>query len=248
MTLVSLLGDVGAGKTLFATREAVRQSSKPPDINNPLGRKILANYNINIKNFTPLTPEILLDKKMLGSFVILDEAYNWLEPRRSGQPINLFSSYILFQSRKRYMDIFMTDQLLETIDIRFRLMTNYEIDCFNREPDGFEYHVFKTTRGVRHRGRKFFLPISEAEKIFPLYDSWEFINPINDDMVHDISSNKAESIKQVDLIVSQLLKLNDAKVYTMPMIRDYCTRQEPSISIKMAKRIYDAIKATAMYC
>src|SRR4030042_4075128 len=131
--LISIEGDVGSGKTLLSTFMA---------IDDP--RPVYANYKINIPNFKPLKPEMLweLNKPTL---IILDEAYTWLENRTSGKPINRYMSYILFQSRKRGLDFILTDQIVGTIDPRYRWMINFDIQSEVHE-HGFLYQLTKLSR------------------------------------------------------------------------------------------------------
>ena len=230
MTLIQLLGDVGSGKTLLATAFALYEK-----------RPVYANYKIKIPNYHEMRPEILA-KLNIPSLAILDEAYAWIESRRSGKPINTFMSYILFQSRKREIDFILTDQLLGTIDVRFRQMTNYEIHCRHIVDIGFQYTFYKLSGFTTYQPTTYIMPYSVAEKIYPLYDSWELINPIDDEMIFNITQDKGEIIKEVDEVVNYLLNQASAKEYRKGDIADYCLRHGyPKTHVDL---IYNAIKAT----
>jgi deoxyadenosine/deoxycytidine kinase len=229
--LVNVDGDVGSGKTLLTTHIANKDT-----------RPVFANYHINIPRFTYLEPEMLFSMKNKNEprIVIIDEAYNWLESRLSGRPINVYSSYILFQSRKRGIDFFLTDQLFETIDLRFRKMVNIEIYC-EAVPEGFEYIIQKISRRKVFKPKKLIMPYKYAETIFPLYDSWEFIDPIDKDMMFKVSQNKTSIIEDIDKIVDELLEIAEAKSYTKGIVEDYCLRNDyPDSYVKM---IFNTIKA-----
>jgi hypothetical protein len=226
MTLISLVGDVGSGKTLFATYLASKDN-----------RPIFSNYKIKLPTYTDLKPETLTSLTS-SCLVIIDEAYTWLESRLSGRNINLYLSYILFQSRKRGLDIILTDQLIGTIDVRFRQLTNYEIYCQNIET-GFEYTIHKVNRYANYKPMKLLMPYSTAEKIFPLYDSWELISPIDDNLVFNITEDKGDIISQIDEHTKILLKSSKSKI-SKPMVSDYCLRNNlPKSFINL---IYNSIK------
>src|SRR4030043_860537 len=111
VTLINLVGKVGSGKTLFMTADSVNS-----------GRPIYANYEIRHKKYRALTPELLMDPDLHGAVICLDEAYAWLESRTSGKDINRYMSYILFQGRKKDIDFYMSEQLLSSVDLRYRDM------------------------------------------------------------------------------------------------------------------------------
>jgi len=232
MTLVSIVGDVGSGKTLFSTYIATGDS-----------RPIYSNYKLKLKKYHDLKPETL-NKLKEQSLVIIDEAYTWLESRLSGRNINLYLSYILFQSRKRGLDIILTDQLEGTIDLRFRQLTNYEIQCQNVD-DGFAYDIYKVSSYHQYKPMRFVMPFSIAETLFPLYDSWELINPIDDNLLFNVSEDKGDIMKEIDVIVATLLKKANANQYSKGIISDYCIRNKhPKTYIDL---IYNAIKSTEVF-
>ena len=229
--LISAIGDVGSGKTLLATYLASKDE-----------RPIYSNYKIKLPNYHDLKPEIL-SVINTSSLIIIDEAYTWLESRLSGRDINLYSSYILFQSRKRGLDIILTDQLDITIDVRYRMMTNFLVFCQQTER-GFEYTFQKMSRLLSYRPKKKMMPFSVAEKIYPLYDSWELINPIDDNLLFKVSENKGDILKIIDKITAALLKQAPASEYTTGIIEDICLRnQYPKSYVKL---IYNSIKASKL--
>jgi hypothetical protein len=232
MTLVSILGDMGSGKTLLATYFALNDK-----------RKVYSNYEIKIKNYRDLKPEMLAVMNE-PSLIIIDEAYTWIESRRSGSDPNQFFSYILFQSRKREMDILLTNQLRSTIDVRFRNLTNYEIYAQHLPDIGFEYYLIKKSSFNTYRPMRFILPYKLAEKIYPKYNSWELINPIDDNLLLSVSEDKSSIIAETDSHVDKLLKKAPANKYTRGIIVDYCLRNNlPKVYIDM---IFNAIKASSL--
>lgn len=203
MTLILIRGDVGTGKTLFATGLCLDDT-----------RAIRANYHIKDERATVIEPEDLDD---LGdaAIVVIDEAWAWLECRLSGKPINIFLWRILAQSRKKQMDIVLTTQLDEVIDKRFRMMSNIVIDCFNH-PDGYLYEI--KCRGKRPYA--VLLPFEAAKDIYPYYDTMEEIVPYDDDIKFKIS-NKQKRVPAQDAIIDELLAVAPAEEWTLGTVEAY---------------------------
>ncbi|OGN87470.1 MAG: hypothetical protein A2Z74_04680 [Chloroflexi bacterium RBG_13_46_9] len=214
VTLINLVGKVGSGKTLFMTADSVNS-----------GRPIYANYEIRHKKYRALTPELLMDPDLHGAVICLDEAYAWLESRTSGKDINRYMSYILFQSRKKDMDIYMTDQLSSTIDLRFREMLDWEIRCkvipTYKHPKEFRYTIIDVAERKAYR---FILPIENAKQYFGLYNTNQPISPIDDEMMVKISKSKDSILEQVDGIVDAIMNECPIKLINKAVIADFCIR------------------------
>jgi hypothetical protein len=233
MSLTNIVSDVRSGKTLWATILALTEKSYA----NARGfepRPVLANYKIEIPNWRSLRPQMLhnIDYSCL---VILDEAWAWLEARRSGTPIHIFMSSILFQSGKTGIDIVLTDQIEGTIDKRYRLLMNYRVECENLgEGVGFIYYFQKRIKGGFTEPTVKFLPYSEAEKVFPFYNTYELINPMDDSLLFKVSDDKEETMEIVSEIVDKMLKIFPAGVWKLPMIENYCLkRKHPKYLVKL---------------
>jgi hypothetical protein len=229
--LILVRGDVGSGKTLFATGYALDDS-----------RALYANYRIRRKGWHNLKPEVLITLNEEPSLIIMDEGYTWLESRTSSSHLNRYLSYILFQSRKRQMDIIITAQLSRSIDVRFRLMANYDIYCEAMDI-GFYYEITKLSARKIYEPIRTMLPFSEAEKIYPKYETFEKI-PINKDLIEDITTDKAEVIGEVDIVVNELLKIAPAKKWTKGAVANYCLRND--IPRHRVELIINAIKGQAL--
>ncbi len=235
--LVNFVGDVGSGKTLFTTALALNEN-----------RQVLANYDIKIPNFKRLKPEMLFDENLPASFIILDEAYAWLESRRSGTPMPIYMSYVLFQSRKRFIDIAMTDQLEGTIETRYRQMLNWSVECYEEKGIGFSYFFSKRVRGGFIGPFRYFLPLENAEIVFPFYNTLEIVQPMDKELLYKVSEDKEETVEVVDTIVDEILKKFPLNAVKKAVVADYCLRNKHPhylvelvfnrIKTKIAENIY----------
>ncbi len=114
-----------------------------------------------------------------GINVILDEGYTILESRTSSKYTNLFLSYIVFQLRKTQRNIFVTVQEISSIDIRYRRQWDYYIQCerihdFELDSDLWDFKYIIYDKKKRSRS-VWILSYKEAEKIFPLFDTYEIV-------------------------------------------------------------------------
>ena len=107
--------------------------------------------------------------------VFIDEGYTWLESRISGSKLNKLISYLLFQSGKRGLDIYITAQLFSTVDLRFREQSSLIIYC-KKVKDNFYYTIHNRETGTY---KQFIMTKEIAEQYFPLYDTYEIIEPAN---------------------------------------------------------------------
>lgn len=229
MTLVSFLGNVGSGKTLGSTIFGCYDS-----------RPIYSNYEIHLAKWTRLQPEMLV-KDIDSALIIIDEFWAWVESRRSGLPINIYMSQVLFQSRKRGMDIIITDQIAGVIDLRYRQMIDYTIVCENIKDVGFGYHIFeKTINGIAHKS-DIVIPYEIAEYFYPVYDTYEIVNPLDTELLHKVSVDKTDTIALVDKITNELLSKADAKRITKGVVADYCLRNKHDRYL--VNLVYDSVKS-----
>lgn len=167
--LIGFFGNLGAGKTLLSTIFAI----------NSLKKEILSNYNIKNEKYRKLE---LIDLLELPSNIdmFIDEAYTWIESRASLNLLNLYLSYILFQSRKRTIDIYITAQLESTIDIRFRELCNVHFLCYAikdayMNPIAFYYEIFVGKKYLTD----FYLLEENVREYYQYYDTYEIIEPRN---------------------------------------------------------------------
>lgn len=165
--LTLIIGNLGSGKTLLATVIACHTKSGTP---------IFSNYALKIPNYTPLEPENLMEKGTRG-LIIMDEAYVWLESRTSGNKINRYLSYILYQSRKKGFDFILTVQNISALDRRFREQADRIVLCNNsKNMQRFEYFIYKKEFLVYKKAIRY-LSYEKAKKYYKYYDTAEIVNP-----------------------------------------------------------------------
>lgn len=159
---------MGSGKTLLETKMILDTK-----------QQVLANYAIyeddektkKHPNVKDLEIGELLHLPYEKCYVVLDEAYAYLESRVSMSKLNLYMSYILFQSRKRGITFILTAQLANSLDNRFLNLADIIIVA-NQVKDGFMYVI---TNGRVFR--KILMNWKQAEKIWNKYDTSQVILP-----------------------------------------------------------------------
>lgn len=107
--------------------------------------------------------------------VVIDEAYLWLDSRRSTTKSNVDVSYVVLQSRKRGFDILYIAQVRSSVDLRLRELSEIWVYCEKR-PDGFHYTVI--WRGINAKLTSEFLSNKAAAKVFPYFDTFEIVAPV----------------------------------------------------------------------
>ncbi len=157
--LGSVIGSLGSGKTLFLTWLAFISKNK---------QKIYANYNIDIDNFQKIT---IQDLESLGKgLILIDEAYLWLDSRLSASERNRYMSKIIFQSRKRGFDIFLSAQLRGSVDLRFRGVEDIIIKADGcDEKENFHYLITD-----KETVKDFWIKNDVIKELYDLYDTLEY--------------------------------------------------------------------------
>ena len=184
--LILVIGARGSGKTLFCT--LIAEKSK---------REKYANYRLFLKRYKPLEVIDLLELPN-NVDVIIDEGYTWLESRISGSHLNRYLSYIVFQIRKRMIDVYVTAQMFSSIDVRFREQADIIIKC-ERIGQDFYYDMYWLDID---QIRKFVLPYEIAEKYFDKYDTYEVIEPYTKEILErkildNIPENRFKKISDI---------------------------------------------------
>jgi len=161
--LISILGNWGSGKTLFLAY-----------LSKKFKRQIYSNFKLKVDNYKSLRVIDLLNLPN-NVEVFIDEAYTWLESRVSSKALNRYLSYILLQSRKRTINIYITAQLFSTVDIRFREQSSIIIFC-KKIDDGFQYKIFNMDNNCVNC---VLLPFDKAKDYYKYYDTYEIVEPFD---------------------------------------------------------------------
>lgn len=159
--LVNIFGGLGSGKTLLLTILGYNGFMK--------GKKVYANYKTTFAQ--PITlKQILLKDFEPNSILLLDEIYTKLDSRFSWNKTSVFITHFIFQSRKLGVDIYATEQLRRSVDIRFRELADVNVFC-EFANNRFTYLFIKDYK-------KFTLCLhyNVAKKFFTMYNTNEIID------------------------------------------------------------------------
>lgn len=172
--IIGIIGDLGQGKTLSAVYLALKMKR--------MGYTIIS----NMKNFA-LNDDIIDDPQKIQELnskdkylIILDEIYVYADSRNSMSKSNRLLSYLVFQSRKRNIDIIYTAQKISSVDIRIRGLTNIFINTINLGI--VDNHIILKWELIKDISRNFeYTPVRTIRikipvKLFKLYDTYEIIS------------------------------------------------------------------------
>lgn len=207
--LVIILGPKGSGKTLFSTTRALKSK-----------REVYSNYKIDIENYNHLEVMDLVDISN-NVDIFIDEAYVWLESRISGFFLNRFLSYMLWQSRKRDIDMYLTAQKFRALDVRFRDECDVIVKCktrINLKKDDFRFSIFWIAENkVNH----FIMKYDDAKSLFDVYDTYQIIEPytkeqLNFELLKRDPERRWEKAMEIGDIIGEGL---DLKQITHPIVK-----------------------------
>ena len=205
--LTVITGNLGSGKTLFLTILGTVST-----------KQVISNYNLGFpyKKFSMFD---FAEGKYDNAIVLIDEAYSILESRNFMSSGNIALSYILFQSRKKSLDLVLTVQLNSTLDVRFRQLADIMITCVGlvkrKEEIYFKYILFP--RGKIEKN--LYLKLENAKKYFNLYDTNQIIQPIKRDKLLAEILNPKEKMKKVKEIAEIILQKYLGKKITRSTIK-----------------------------
>jgi len=167
-----VMGDVGAGKTLMLA--ILSQYTNRPIFTN------FHLYNSN-KPVEKFEVEYILNKTINSADVFIDEFYLYMEARNFMSDINGLFSYFAFQSRKLNLRLWLTVQLLRTVDIRMREMITNIIECEaikdnDENTIAFKYIIYSNVNKSQFEAPKeIYLDIESAKPYFSIYDTYEVV-------------------------------------------------------------------------
>jgi len=161
--LIGVFGDFGSGKTLLLVF-FLKFLSYPNKF---------ANFKVKIPDTKSLSLNELLNMNYEEkTLVCIDELYLEMDSRRSMNKRNIDISHIIFQSRKRKVDIIYASQLRSSVDLRIRDLTNYNILALGKD-DNENFHYY-----IEENDSQFIIPNYIAKSLYQLYDTYEIVQEL----------------------------------------------------------------------
>lgn len=185
--ILGFLGQPRSGKTLLMTAW-LKKFYKA-------GYKVISNYYLSFP-FEPFSIEVidamvnddtfnlkynnLSDYYKANKIVIaIDEIASQMDSRTAMRKENVLLSYMLMQAGKRDITVMWTAQLPHSVDKRLKDLTEFitfseRSTSKDRTLLGFSYRQID----MYHKTWKsFFLPLNQATKLYPLYNTKERVRP-----------------------------------------------------------------------
>jgi hypothetical protein len=187
--IVSVVGNVGEGKTLFLTFIGMLELDE--------GKGVYSTFHIDYESaggnraryvdIGELSLWLSREEK-IGTYapdsasVLLDEGYAGMDARSSQSIANKQLSYFVFQSRKLGLNLWVASQLFSSLDKRLRGVTQGWILCEKEQrlmDDGItnveDFHYLFA--GPKGPGGDFTMPYEVARDVFPHFSTMEIVPP-----------------------------------------------------------------------
>lgn len=183
-------GKLGSGKSLFLVALAYINTE----------RTVFANFPINLPN-CKILEAFNLELIDFGSLAFIDEGYINLDSREFSLLENKVLTKKLLQVRKRGLEVYIVSQLPRMIDVRVRELINSFIYA-KRIGKTFFYtiHTLYGTKQVK-------IPVTKAEKLFPLYNSHKLF-----DLPETVESTYLEKVNP-QLFVQNVKELYNTGIF-----------------------------------
>lgn len=232
-------GDVGSGKSLIMTILAYLSSQK----------YVFANFNLRIPNkeIKKFSLDDMFTDELSEGDVFLDEVYTLVDSRNSMSNYNKALSYILFQSRKKGLNIFNAMQLPRSIDVRFREMANYIIKCESNDK-GFIYHIYRIKQHKVVSYRKLSLKYNVASYFFTMFDTKQIITSEKVDNLKQKVYTKEKIQEIIDKHIEPFKKYlseNDVK-FSKDSVKFYCRKHNLREDSEFINALYLELKFAGM--
>lgn len=226
--LITILGNLGSGKTLLMV--CLSYYSK---------LKVISNFQLSFihKQCESFNLSMFLRCEYSDCIILLDEAYSYLESRVSGSELNRIMSYMLFQSRKKNVLLYITAQLLSSIDKRYRQLSDIFIIAERKNLD-FQYFVY-----FNNQVTSFILKFEKMLPFFDLYNTNEVISTTDNKILFDVkeSNDKLEAIIEYTTEIKNYYYKKGIKSITKNLIDLYITTHT-NIPKFLAKEIHSYIQ------
>lgn len=182
MGLITILGDLGDGKTLLMLVLAYYENIP-----------IVSNFNITLPDRKIENFDInkFIQAQYENCAILLDEAYVYLESRISGSELNQIMGYILLQSRKKNVHLYITAQMLSSIDKRYREMSDIYIIA-NRISIDFSYTLIMRKKGIIS---EIAFDYEKFSLFFEYYDTNEVILTTNKKIIFETLPDEQKEVK-----------------------------------------------------
>ncbi len=206
-------GLLGGGKTLLMTIFGKATHLE--------GKKVYSNYKTSFGEL--VSPMDLVDRneQLKNCSLCLDELYAWIDSRTSGTTGNRLITYFGLQTRKLDVNLFYTAQLIGSVDLRLRYITDIVVLC-ERRKKGFSYTFFYGYQPIK----KVFMPEEKAGNFYNDYDTSEVILPLELDT------------ELVDFeVVLDIYNIAPTKKTFVVMLK----KQIPFVSLDMCGAVYDLL-------
>jgi len=161
--LTAIIGEQGSGKSLLMTYYAY--ITKLP---------VIANFSLYLPDKSVEVFDIhrFMSKQYNYKMLLIDEATQYTDARRSMSKSNIDFANSVFQTRKRKNRIYLSYQIENAMDLREKSSCNRIIYCMGRTDFGFHY-----LREIPKNGsqKSFYIPYYLYEKLKGMYDTYEII-------------------------------------------------------------------------
>lgn len=200
--LILIIGEIGSGKTLFMVICALSTD-----------KNIFANFHITHPKFKYLEFDNFLNIPN-DTDVFIDEAYKWLENRRSSKASNVIISEIKEQRRKTNSAWYVSTQHPNMIDKRFEHYPNILVECKSRFPiNSNKDFVYKITYSEPYQVIYKRLSYQDAKKYFKYFDTNEIVAPENKQKIeYSIISQNPDKFFEKVVELSEIIE-NDLEIY-----------------------------------
>lgn len=205
---ILVVGIKGSGKNTIIAIIETKIKKKP----------IYSTFKLDHPMYKPLS---LVGMLNLPSKVLLniDEAYTWLESRHSSKYTNIYLSHVNLQLRKSDRDIFITAQMLSSIDKRFREHYDYMVHCSRMPNENKDWRkwdflfIFKNniTGQISPMGLKY----EDAKPYFKLFDTYEIQEaPAKSRMIFELLKTEPDRLLSESIRFANIIKSDfDTKKY-----------------------------------
>lgn len=171
--LIGVFGPQGSGKTLVSVLLS-RMLTRNHDV------KIYTNINASGDNIEIITDlgEIPFDRS--PKILILDEAMFSVDSRRAGSESNVvWTKMVAFFRKLNFLMVFYNTHTPAMVDNRIRDQLAYVIMC-RKSKTQFEYLLLDM---ISQQTKPFYMPRSQELYNFTNFDTYDFPNPIDIDLL-----------------------------------------------------------------